>query len=67
MKKYHIDKKGKKSLCSGYGIYPDGEKCSGCMDCGGKFLKKAATAKQLIAQVNKTHTTIKMSGKKKKK
>ena len=22
-----------KHLCSGYGIYPDGRKCNGCLDC----------------------------------
>ncbi len=65
-KEFHIDKKGKKSLCSGYGVYPSGEKCSGCMDCKGKFVKKAATNKQLIAQVNKTHSLVKVSAKKKK-
>jgi hypothetical protein len=20
-------------LCSGYGVFPDGEKCEGCIDC----------------------------------
>lgn len=65
-KEFHIDKQGKKSLCSGYGVYPDGEKCSGCMDCKGKYVKKAATKKQLIAQVNKNCTVIKVSAKKKK-
>ena len=24
------------SLCSGYGVFPDGSKCKGCIDCGGK-------------------------------
>lgn len=24
---------GAMKLCSGYGVHPDGEKCSGCKDC----------------------------------
>ena len=23
-------------LCSGYKVFPDGSKCEGCRDCGGK-------------------------------
>jgi hypothetical protein len=23
-----------KKLCSGYGVFPGGEKCKGCSDCG---------------------------------
>lgn len=34
---YKTKKPGKRrSLCSGYKVFPDGEKCPGCADCVGK-------------------------------
>jgi hypothetical protein len=30
---------GARPLCSGYGVFPDGEKCNGCSDC----IKKETT------------------------
>jgi hypothetical protein len=27
---------GTKPLCSGYRVFPDGQKCGGCNDCGEK-------------------------------
>ena len=29
-------KEGAMKLCSGYGVFPDGEKCQGCKDCTSK-------------------------------
>lgn len=54
MKQYHIRPNGKKALCSGYGVYPDGEKCTGCMDCKGKKI----TLKQAMKAVERNHLTI---------
>lgn len=52
MKKYTTDNGHR---CSGYGVYPNGEKCNGCSDCNGKFLKKGITKKQIIENFNRNH------------
>lgn len=62
MKQYHINKAGKKCLCSGYGVYPSGENCTGCLDCKCNLLKKLATNKQ----VNKNCILVGIAKKKKK-
>ena len=62
MEKYHINKNGDKRLCSGYGVYPDGEKCSGCMDCHGRFLHRNPTHQEIEEVFNRTHTTLQMNG-----
>lgn len=28
------------SLCSGFGVFPDGRRCQGCHDCQNKYRKK---------------------------
>ena len=50
--------------CSGYGVFPGGQACKGCDDCGGKFVSKPATKRQLTIIVNRNHTSIKISGRK---
>lgn len=49
------------SLCSGYGVFPDGSKCKGCSDCEGRFLKKGATPKQLREIFDQNHAVIHVS------
>lgn len=51
------------SLCSGYGVFPSGEKCTGCSDCGGKFLKRDITNKEIEQVFNRTHAIITISKK----
>jgi len=53
-KKYHISPSGKKSLCSGYGVYPDGTKCTGCMDCKGKPVSQ----KQALQAFERNHLIL---------
>lgn len=62
-KKYTTDNG---SRCSGYGVYPDGAKCKGCSDCKGRFLKKAASAKQLRTIFNSSHAIVTITNKKTK-
>lgn len=53
-----MKKEKRKSLCSGYGVFPDGAACSGCTDCGGKFVKKPATKKQIKQQFDRNHAVV---------
>lgn len=59
-KKYTTDNG---SLCSGYGVYPDGRKCNGCSDCEGKFLKRGISKKEIINVFKKTHTIMSITKK----
>ena len=44
-------------LCSGYGVFPDGSKCKGCMDCG--FGKQVMTMKEIEKSISSRVITIK--------
>jgi len=52
-KKKHYTDNG--SLCSGYGVYPDGRKCKGCSDCEGNAPK---TMRGLLKVFNRNHAVI---------
>lgn len=57
MKKNSKSKNPDGSLCSGYGVFPDGEKCKGCIDCN----FKPVSFKQAIKAFNRNHAVIRVS------
>lgn len=53
MKKKSNNKDG--SLCSGYGVFPDGSGCKGCIDCDFKPNKSMAEIKKTF---DRNHLTV---------
>lgn len=59
---------GRNSLCSGFGVYPNGKTCKGCSDCTQRegFQFFGLKGKTIEKTFNKTHALIKITSKNKR-